>query len=172
MSSCLSDRIAGMAEKQKKQNKSGSPTIENRRARHDYFIEESVEAGLALVGSEIKSVRAGRVNLTEGYVRIERGEAWLMNVHISPWQQAGMYFNHEPTRPRKLLLHAEEIVRLRTKVTQKGMTLVPLKIYFVRGRAKLEVGVARGKKLYDKRATIGERDAQREVERELRERNR
>ena len=89
-----------------------------------------------------------------------------------PWQQAGTYFNHEPTRSRKLLLHVEEIARLRTKVTQKGMTLVPMKIYFVRGRAKVEVGVARGKKLYDKRATIGERDAQRDLERELRERNR
>jgi SsrA-binding protein len=161
-----------MAEAKKSQNKLGSPVIDNRRARHDYFIDETVEAGIILEGSEIKSVRAGRVNLTEGFVRVENGEAWLHNVHISPWQQAGEYFNHEPTRPRKLLLHAEEIARLRIKVQQKGMTLVPLKIYFVRGRAKLEVGVARGKKLYDKRATIGERDAQRDMERALRERNR
>jgi SsrA-binding protein len=161
-----------MAETKKRDGKAGSPTIENRKARHDYFIEETVEAGIVLVGSEIKSVRAGRVNLTEGYVRVEGDEAWLHNVHISPWQQAGTYFNHPPVRPRKLLLHAEEIVRLRVKTAQKGMTLVPLKIYFVRGRAKLEVGLARGKRLYDKRASIGERDAQRDLERELRERNR
>jgi SsrA-binding protein len=161
-----------MAETKKRDGKAGAPTIENRKARHDFFIEETVEAGLVLVGSEIKSVRAGRVNLTEGFVRVEGDEAWLHNVHISPWQQAGEYFNHLPTRPRKLLLHAEEIVRLRIKTAQKGMTLVPLKVYFVRGRAKLEVGLARGKKLYDKRASIGERDAQRDLERELRERNR
>ena len=156
----------------KQSKKPGAPTIENRRARHDYFIEETIEAGIVLVGSEIKSVRSGRVNLTEGYVRVERGEAWLLNVHISPWQQAGAYFNHEPTRPRKLLLHAVEIARLKTEVSRKGLTLVPLKLYFVRGRAKLEVGIAKGKKLYDKRDAIGERDAQRDMERALRERNR
>jgi SsrA-binding protein len=156
----------------KAERRNNSPLIENRRARHDYFIEETLEAGIVLVGSEIKSVRAGRVNLTEGFVRIENEEAWLHNMHISPWQQAGTYFNHEPTRPRKLLLHYEEIVRLRVKVTQKGLTLVPLKIYFVRGRAKVEIGVARGKKLYDKREAIGRRDAERELERDLRERNR
>lgn len=160
-----------MSEQRADRKKNLAPTIENRRARHEYFIEETIEAGIVLVGSEIKSVRAGRVNLTEGYIRVEKGEAWLLNTHISPWQQAGTYFNHEPTRPRKLLLHVEEIARLKTKVSQKGLTLVPLKLYFVRGRAKLEIGVAKGKKLYDKREAIGERDAQRDMERQLRERN-
>jgi SsrA-binding protein len=161
-----------MSEQRADRKKNLAPTIENRRARHEYFIEETIEAGIVLVGSEIKSVRAGRVNLTEGYIRVEKGEAWLLNTHISPWQQAGTYFNHEPTRPRKLLLHIEEIARLKSKVSQKGLTLVPLKLYFVRGRAKLEIGVAKGKKLYDKREAIGERDAQRDMERQLRERNR
>lgn len=161
-----------MSEQRADRKKNLAPTIENRRARHDYFIEETVEAGIMLAGSEIKSVRAGRVNLTEGYIRVENGEAWLLNTHISTWQQAGTYFNHEPTRPRKLLLHVQEIARLKSKVAQKGLTLVALKIYFVRGRAKLEVGLAKGKKLYDKREAIGERDAQRDLERQMRERNR
>ena len=161
-----------MSEQRSNRKDGGGPTIENRKARHDYFIEETIEAGIVLVGTEIKSVRAGRVNLTESYVRVERGEAWLLNAHISPWQQAGAYFNHDPLRPRKLLFHAEEIDRLRVKVEQKGLTLVPLKLYFVRGRAKLEVGVARGKKLYDKRATLAERDSQREIARAMRDRAR
>ncbi len=155
------------------QAKSGNtPVVENRKARHDYFIEETIEAGIALVGSEIKSVRAGRANLRESYVRIENDEAWLLNAHISPWPQAGIYFNHEPTRPRKLLLHRDEIENLRGKVEQKGLTLVPLKIYFVRGKAKVEVAVARGKKLYDKREALAERDSEREIARAMRERNR
>lgn len=158
-----------MSEQRRKSE--GSPVIANRKARHDYFIEESIEAGIVLVGSEIKSVRGGRVNLTEGFVRIERGEAWLLNSHISPWPQAGTHFNHEPVRPRKLLLHIEEIARLKTKVEHKGLTLVPLKLYFVRGRAKLEVGLAKGKKLYDKRDSMAERDSQREIARALSERN-
>ncbi len=151
--------------------KDGGPIAENRKARHDYLIEDTIEAGIALVGSEIKSVRAGRVNIREGYVRIEKGEAWLLNANISIWPQAGTHFNHEPTRPRKLLLHSNEIVHLRGKVQQKGLTLVPLKMYFVKGRAKLEVAVARGKKLYDKRDAMAERDSQREIDRALRERS-
>ncbi len=143
------------------------PTIENRRARHDYTVEETIETGIVLQGSEIKSVRAGRVNLTESFVRIEKGEAWWHNAHISPWPQAGPYFNHEPIRPRKLLLHDNEIMYLRGKVEQKGLTLVPLKLYFSRGRAKLELALARGKKLYDKRDAIAERDAQRDAQREI-----
>jgi SsrA-binding protein len=161
-----------MSQQRTAHKQNSSPVIENRKARHDYFIEETVEAGLVLHGSEIKSIRAGRVNLTEGYVRIEKGEAWLLNVHISPWQSAGAYFNHDPNRSRKLLMHHEEIMRLRGKVDQKGLTLIPLKIYFVRGRAKLEVGLARGKKLYDKREAIGKRDAEMEMARALRERTR
>ena len=160
-----------MSETRATRKSTGTPVIDNRRARHDYFIEETIEAGIALVGSEIKSVRGGRVNLTEGYVRVERGEAWLLNTHISPWPQAGTHFNHEPIRPRKLLLHAEEIDRLKVKVEQKGLTLVPLKLYFVRGRAKLEIGVARGKKLYDKRDSLAERDSQREIARAVRDMN-
>ena len=142
--------------------------IENRKARHDYFIEETIEAGIALVGSEIKSIRAGRVNLTESYVRIERGEAMLLNAHIATWLQAGAHFNHEPLRPRKLLLHQAEIRHLRQKTEQKGLTLVPLKMYFVRGKAKLEIGVAKGKKLYDKRDAMAERDSKLEIARALR----
>lgn len=146
---------------------SGAPVIENRRARHDYAIEETVEAGIVLAGTEIKSVREGRVNLTESFVRIERGEAWWYSAHIAPWQQAGAFFNHEPIRPRKLLLHENEIMYLRGKVDQKGFTLVPLKLYFVRGRAKLEIALAKGKKLYDKRDAIADRDAQRDAQREI-----
>jgi SsrA-binding protein len=150
----------------------GGLVVENRQARHEYFIEDAIEAGVVLAGSEIKSVRAGRVNLRESYVRIENDEVWLLNAHISPWPQAGIYFNHEPTRPRKLLLHRDEIERLRGKVEQKGLTIVPLKLYFVRGRVKVEVAVARGKKLYDKRETLAERDTEREIARAMRERNR
>ena len=160
-----------MSDQRSDRKNGGGPIAENRKARHDYYIEETIEAGIALVGSEIKSVRAGRANLRESYVRIENDEAWLLNAHVSPWPQAGTYFNHEPTRPRKLLLHREEIERLRGKVEQKGLTLVPLKMYFVRGRAKVEVAVARGKKLYDKRETLAERDSQREIARVMRERN-
>ena len=148
----------------------GGPVAENRKARHDYFIEETIEAGIALVGSEIKSVRGGRVNLRESYVRIENGEAWLLNSHIATWPQAGTHFNHEPTRPRKLLLHQNEIEHLRGKVEQKGLTLVPTKMYFVRGRAKVEVAVARGKKLYDKRETEMRKTVDKETKAQLKER--
>ena len=144
-----------------------APLIENRKARHDYTIEETIEAGIVLVGSEIKSIRAGRANIREGYVRIEGGEAWLLNAHISQWPQSGTFFNHEPMRRRKLLLHQNEIDYLKGKVEQKGMTLVPLNIHFVHGRAKLEVAIAKGKKLFDKRDAMAERDAERDAEREI-----
>jgi SsrA-binding protein len=144
----------------------------NRKAFHDYDIEETFEAGLALVGSEIKSVREGRVNLRESYVRVERGEAWLLNAHISPYAQAGTHFNHEPLRPRKLLLHGNQIRYLRGKVEQKGLTIVPLRIYLARGRAKVEIALARGRKLYDKRDALAERDAQREIARAVKGRSR
>jgi SsrA-binding protein len=149
-----------------------APLIENRKARHDYTIEETIEAGIVLVGSEIKSIRAGRANIREGYVRIEGGEAWLLNSHISQWPQAGTHFNHEPMRRRKLLLHQNEINYLKGKVEQKGLTLVPLNVHFVHGRAKLEIAVARGKKLFDKRDALAERDAEREMERAVRDHNR
>ncbi len=138
--------------------------VVNRRARHDYHIEETIEAGLALVGSEVKSLRAGKGQLKDSYARIKDGEVWLVQAHISEYTPAAR-FGHDPTRPRKLLLHKREIVRLASKVKEKGLTLVPLRIYFKRGRAKVELGLARGKKLYDKRATIRAREAQREIER-------
>jgi SsrA-binding protein len=139
----------------------------NRRAFHDYFIDERLEAGLVLTGSEVKSLRAGRVNLRDGFVRVDGKEAWLENVHISPYEQAS-YANHEPMRPRKLLLHRDEIATLIGKVRQKGYTMIPLRIYFARNRAKVEIGLARGKRLYDKRQAMAEADAKREMERALR----
>jgi len=138
----------------------------NRRARHDYFIEETCEAGLVLTGSEVKSLRAGKANLKDSHARIERGEAWLANAHISEYGPSAQ-FGHEPTRKRKLLLHAREIERLASKIKEKGLTLIPLRLYFRHGRAKVELGLARGKKLYDKRASIKERETKREVDRAM-----
>ena len=139
----------------------------NRRAFHDYFIDERLEAGLGLLGTEVKSLRAGRSNLRDGYVRIAGGEAWLENVHISPYEQ-GNLMNHEPMRPRKLLLHRKQIASLIGKARQKGYTLIPLRVYFARNRAKVEIGLGRGKRQYDKRQAIAERDAKREIERATR----
>ena len=141
----------------------------NRRAHHQYAIEETLEAGLALTGTEIKSIRAGRVNLAEAYARIERGEAWLIGAHIAPYEQ-GNRNNHEPTRTRKLLLHRDQIAELLGRTQAKGFTLVPLKLYIRNGMAKLELGIGRGKKAYDKRRTIAERDARRDLERNAKER--
>jgi len=143
----------------------------NRKAYHNYRIEESFEAGIALKGSEIKSIRAGKVSLSDAYARPENGELWLYNSHIASYDAAS-YNTHEPVRPRKLLLHRKEIDILASKVVQKGLTLVPLKLYIKRGLAKLELGVARGKKVYDKRETIARRDADREVERAMKYRRR
>ena len=140
----------------------------NRRARHDYAIEDTLEAGLVLTGTEIKSIRAGRANLAEAYARIERGEAWLIGAHIAPYEQ-GNRNNHEPTRTRKLLLHRDQIAELVGKTQAKGFTLVPLRLYIRGGLAKLEIGIARGKKAHDKRRTIAERDMRRELERESKE---
>src|SRR6266567_8275299 len=139
----------------------------NRRAYHDYFIDEKLEAGIMLTGTEVKSVRNGRANLRDGFVRIDRSEAWLENVHISPYAQANL-MNHEPLRPRKLLLHRKEISSLIGKVRQKGYTLIPLRMYFSRNHAKVEVGLARGKRQFDKREAIAARDAKREIERAVR----
>ena len=136
----------------------------NRRARHEYAVDETLEAGLVLSGTEIKSIRAGRVNLAEAYARIEHGEAWLIGAHIAPYEQ-GNRNNHEPTRTRKLLLRRGEIAELIGKTQAKGYTLVPLRLYIRNGLAKLEIGVGRGKKAYDKRRTIAERDMRRELER-------
>lgn len=142
----------------------------NRRACHGYFIEETLEAGIALVGSEIKSVRAGRVQLQDSYVTIRDGEAWLVGAHIAGYSQAS-YQDHDPRRDRKLLLHRQEIRRWRSKVEQRGYTIVPLKVYLKDNRAKVEIGLARGKRTYDKREAIAERDAERELRRMLKERH-
>ena len=142
---------------------------ENRRARFDYAIEERIEAGLALTGTEIKSLRAGHVNMRDGFVRIEGREAWLRGVHISPWTHAA-YDNHEPLRPRKLLLHHGEIAHLAGAASQKGYTIVPLRIYTKQGRAKVELGLGRGKRRYEKRETIKQREAQREIDAAVRRR--
>ncbi len=141
----------------------------NRRATHDYFIDDRVEAGLVLTGTEIKSIRAGRVNLREGYARIVGNEAWLVNVHIAQYEQGNRY-NHEVLRERKLLLHRDEISGLVGKVKQRGYTLVPMQLYLKQGRAKVELGLARGKREFDKRETIARREAQREIDRALRAR--
>jgi len=138
----------------------------NRQARHNYFIDETYEAGLVLVGSEVKSLRDGKANLSDSYAQIRKGEAFLINFHISPYAGANQ-FNHEPTRTRKLLLHAREIARLTGKTKERGLTLIPLRLYFKHGRAKVEIALARGKKLYDKRETLRRKVAQREVERSL-----
>jgi SsrA-binding protein len=138
----------------------------NRRARHDYFIEESLEAGIVLTGSEVKSLRAGKAQLKDSYAFIERGEAWLVNAHISEYSPSAQ-FGHAPTRRRKLLLHAREIERLIGKTKESGLTLIPLRLYFKHGRAKVEIGLARGKKLYDKRESIKERETRREMDRAM-----
>jgi SsrA-binding protein len=136
----------------------------NRKARHDYFIEETYEAGIVLTGTEIKSVRNGQVNLRDSFAVIKEGEMWLMNAHISAYKQ-GAYANHEPRRQRKLLMHRREIERLAAKLDQKGLTLVPLRVYLKDNLAKVELGLARGKKQYDKRATLREKETRREIER-------
>ena len=136
----------------------------NRKAFHEYFVQDRIEAGLALQGTEAKSLRAGKVNFLDSFVSIRDGEAWLAKLHISPYD-FGNRANHDPTRRRKLLLHKHEILKLDQRVREKGFTLIPLSLYFSKGRVKLELGLCRGKKLYDKRETIAKRDAQRDAER-------
>ncbi len=139
----------------------------NRKAGFEYFLQEKFEAGLALQGSEIKSIRAGQMSLAESYVQIDGEEAWLLEAHIAPYKQANR-FNHEPRRPRRLLLHKRQIRQLWNAVRQKGMTVVPTRVYLKDGRAKIEIALARGKKVYDKRESIAKRDRERDAERELR----
>ena len=141
----------------------------NRKAYHEYQFHDTFEAGLALLGSEIKSIRAGRVSLQEGFVLFEDGEAWLVNVHIAQYDPASSQ-NHEPRRRRKLLLHRREIDRLRGQAQEKGYTVVPTKLYLKEGRAKIEIALARGKKLYDKRQAMVQRDSKRQIERAIKER--
>jgi SsrA-binding protein len=143
----------------------------NRKARHDYEILETYEAGLVLRGTEVKSLREGQVNFKDSYAAIDKGEAWLIGCHIAPYHH-GTDANHDADRSRKLLLHRREISRLLGKTAERGLTLVPLRLYFKEGRAKLEIGLARGKKVYDKRASIRERDERREMAKEVRARQR
>jgi len=146
----------------------GATFAVNRRAYHDYFIEEKYEAGIALTGTEIKSIRAGKASIREGYARVVNGEAWLLGVHIAPYE-AGTHWNHEPTRDRKLLLHRKEIGHLSGKAHGRGLTIIPLRLYLKHGKCKVEIGVARGKKLWDKRDAIAERDAKRDLDRAVRD---
>lgn len=143
---------------------------ENRKAFHDYFIEDRIEAGIILTGTEIKSIRNGRINLKDSYARIDNGEIWVHQLHISPYEQ-GNRFNHDPLRPRKLLLHRSEINKLVGKIQQQGLTLIPIKIYLKKGMAKVELAVGQGKKNYDKRQALAEKEGKRDIERALRDRN-
>jgi len=142
----------------------------NRRARRDYHVQDCYEAGLVLLGSEIKSIRQHNINISEGFVQEVDGELWLQNTHIAPYKDAQNFGHRDPRRPRKLLLHRREINRIITKLRQAGMTAIPLRVYLQRGRAKVEIGLARGKRRYDKRADIAKRDAQRQIERALKAR--
>ena len=141
-----------------------APAVDNRRARHEFFILESMEAGVALTGTEIKSIRQGGISLNEAYARMRDGELWLMGMHVPPYKQ-GSFSNVDPNRPRKLLLHKEQIARLGGKAAEKGLTIVPLRLYFTRGKVKIEIGLAKGKKLWDKREATAKRDVQRELAR-------
>ena len=141
----------------------------NRQAYHDYFVDETIEAGLALTGTEVKSIRAGHVNLRGAYARIKQGEVWLEGMHIAPYEQ-GSYMNQDPMRPRKLLLHRRQIDRMVGRIQSKGLTLIPLRLYFAHNRAKLELGLCRGKKLYDKREAIHKRESEREMARAMKQR--
>ena len=153
-----------------KTDQSPNRTIsQNRKAFHDYSISETLEAGLALHGSEIKSIRAGRVNLRDSYVAFRDGEAWLIGTHIAGYNEAS-YLDHDPVRDRKLLLHRQEIQRLRAQVEQRGYTVVPTRLYLKNNRAKVEIGLAKGKHTYDKRESLRDRDTEREIEREIKER--
>ncbi|HUQ42638.1 MAG TPA: SsrA-binding protein SmpB [Candidatus Limnocylindrales bacterium] len=142
---------------------------DNRKAFFDYTIEEKIEAGISLTGTEIKSLRAGRANLRDGYARVEKGQAWLRGVHISPWTHTG-YENHEPLRPRRLLLHKQEIAFLERGAAQQGYTIVPLRIYTKNGRAKVELGLGKGKRRYEKRQVLKQREATREMDAAIRRR--
>ncbi len=151
-----------------RKNEAVKIACENRKARHDYFIHEVYEAGLELQGTEVKSLRAGKANLKDSYAEIRNGEVFVQNMHISPYEQ-GNIFNHDPLRRRRLLLHKAEITKLFSQTREKGFTLVPLKIYFKRGRAKMELALASGKHNYDKRQALAEKAVKRDVERAMRE---
>ena len=142
----------------------------NKKAYHDYFIDEKYEAGLVLHGTEVKSLRLGKCSVKEAFVRIENSEVWIYGMHISPYEK-GNIFNRDPLRPKKLLMHKDEIRKLTGKISEKGFTIVPLQVYFKDGRAKMEIGLSRGKKLYDKRQDIAKKDQRREAEKEFKVKN-
>ena len=145
--------------------------VRNRKARHEYHVLETFEAGLVLQGTEVKSLRQGRANLQDSYARFDRGELWLLNLHISPYEQSGTHYNHEPTRPRKLLLHRREISRILGQVERQGFTLVPLEHYLKNGRVKVLLGLAKGKQEHDKRETIRKREVDRETRAAVKNKN-
>ena len=147
-------------------SKNAPPIVSNRQAYHNYFIHDTYECGIALTGTEVKSIRAGKVNLRDSFARIQNDEVYLWNAHISPYEQ-GNIFNHDPLRTRKLLLHKKEIMKIEMQLKTKGYTLIPLKMYFRHGKVKVEIGTATGKKLYDKRASAAARDARRDIDRAL-----
>jgi SsrA-binding protein len=149
----------------------GKVLATNRKAYHDYHIEETHEAGVVLTGTEIKSVRAGSINLRDSYAQVRNGEIWLMNAHVAPYEPASRQ-NVDPYRDRKLLMHRKEILRLFGRVQEKGLTLIPLRVYLKKNKAKVEIGLARGKKQYDKREAIAKRDSAREIQRAVKERTR
>ncbi|MDO5027659.1 MAG: SsrA-binding protein SmpB [Bacillota bacterium] len=152
----------------KKKNLDANNLVTNRKARHEYFIEDTYEAGLVLKGTEVKSVRKGSANLQDAYISFKGGEAFVENMHISPYEQ-GNIFNVDPVRKRKLLLHKKEISKLESLIQKQGMTIIPLRLYLVRGKVKIEIALAKGKKLYDKRESIAEKDSQRSIDRAMRQ---
>ncbi len=161
--------MAKTKEEAQLERKADRNVVKNRRAFHDYFVLESMEVGVVLSGTEIKSVREGKVQMAEAYCRVENGELWIIGMHISPYTH-GSYTNHDPLRPRKLLAHRDQIMHYAEEVERKGLTLIPLNLYLKKGRAKLEVGVCRGKKLWDKRDASADREAQRDIARAMRDR--
>jgi SsrA-binding protein len=157
-------RVARAAQREQAK-KTNEPTLDNRRARHQFTILESLEAGLALTGTEIKSIRAGGASLNEAFARVREGEMWLVNMYIPPYKSGNAFSAHDPRRARKLLVHKDQLARFAARSAERGLTIVPLRLYFTRGRAKVEIGLAKGKKLYDKRKTIQEREVRRELSR-------
>jgi SsrA-binding protein len=147
-------------------DKNNAPTIQNRKARHDYNVEDTYEAGLVLKGTEVKSLRQGKASFTDSFAFIQEGEVWLRELYIKPYEH-GSYYNHDPRRPRKLLLNKKEIRALEKAIEQKGFTIIPLKLYFKKGNAKVLIGVAKGKKRFDKRDSIKEKDVKRQIERNV-----
>lgn len=161
MAKLKTERKAAKTEEARRNN---APAVDNRRARHEFHILESMEAGVALTGTEIKSIRQGGISLNEAYARMRDGELWLLGMHVPPYKQ-GSFSNVDPNRPRKLLLHKEQIARLGGRAAEKGLTIVPLRLYFTRGKVKIEIGLAKGKKIWDKREAVTKRDVEREIAR-------